>query len=194
MVSTFDHLFQQATGASPYDYQRGFAEDSAFPDLLHAPTGAWKTATVILGWVWRRRFSPDADVRARIPRRLVYCLPMRVLVEQTYSETGKWLTALGLRDQVGLHLLLGGDVDDDWALDPEKDAILVGTQDMLLSRALNRGYAQGRFRWPIDFGLLNNDCLWVFDELQLMGSGVSTSAQLAGLREKLNTFGSSRSL
>ena len=42
---------------------------------------------------------------------------------------------------------------------------------------------QARFHWPIDFGLLNNDSLWVFDEPQLMGSGVEhTSAQLAGLR------------
>src|SRR3712207_4679430 len=61
---------------------------------------------------------------------------------------------------------------------------------MLLSRALNRGYAASRFHWPIDFGLLNNDCLWVFDEPQLMASGVSTSAQLAGLRQSLGTFGS----
>src|SRR5207248_2740573 len=63
------------------------------------------------------------------------------------------------------------------------------TQDMLLSRGINRGYAASRFHWPIDFGLLNNDCLWVFDEPQLMGSGVSTSAQLAGLRAALGTFG-----
>jgi CRISPR-associated endonuclease/helicase Cas3 len=54
---------------------------------------------------------------------------------------------------------------------------------------LNRGYAASRFHWPIDFGLLNNDCLWVFDEPQLMDSGVSTSAQLAGLRQSLSTFG-----
>ena len=65
---------------------------------------------------------------------------------------------------------------------------------MLLSRALNRGYARSRFQWPVDFGLLNNECLWVYDELQLMGSGVSTSAQLAGLRERLTTFGPTRSV
>jgi len=32
---------------------------------------------------------------------------------------------------------------------------------MLLSRALNRGYASGRARWPVEFGLLNQDALWV---------------------------------
>lgn len=36
---------------------------------------------------------------------------------------------------------------------PEKEAIVVGTQDMLLSRALNRGYATSRAHWPMDFGL-----------------------------------------
>src|SRR5690606_32884639 len=73
----------------------------------------------------------------------------------------------------------------DWDLYPERDAILIGTQDMLLSRALNRGYGMSRYRWPMPFGLLNNDCLWVFDEVQLMDVGVATSAQLEGLRRVL---------
>ena len=42
---------------------------------------------------------------------------------------------------------------------------------MLLSRALNRGYAASRARWPVQFGLVNNDCCWVLDEVQLMGPG-----------------------
>lgn len=84
---------------------------------------------------------------------------------------------------------MGGSDAGDWHLNPEKPAVLIGTQDMLLSRAMNRGYAATRFHWPIDFGLLNNDALWVFDEPQLMASGVTTSAQLAGLRHSLGTFG-----
>ncbi len=71
---------------------------------------------------------------------------------------------------------------------------MIGTQDMLLSRALNRGYGMSRYRWPIHFGLLNNDCLWVMDETQLMGVGLTTTAQLQGLRVKLATFGPARSL
>ena len=64
-------------------------------------------------------------------------------------------------------------------------AILIGTQDMLLSRALNRGYAAGRARWPLEFGLLNNDCLWAFDEIQLMDTGLATSLQLDAWRRSL---------
>ncbi len=114
---------------------------------------------------------------------------MRVLVEQSVREAGEWIHRLGLDKKISVNVLMGGVDSDDWFLNPENPAILIGTQDMLLSRVLNRGYAANRFHWPIDFGLLNNDCLWVFDEPQLMGSGVSTSAQMAGLRESLGTFG-----
>ncbi|HEY9249754.1 MAG TPA: CRISPR-associated endonuclease Cas3'', partial [Rariglobus sp.] len=89
--------------------------------------------------------------------------------------------------KVGLHLLMGGADSGEWDIHPEADAILIGTQDMLLSRALNRGYGMARARWPMHFGLLNNDALWVLDETQLMGVGVRTSAQLEGLRRKLGT-------
>jgi CRISPR-associated endonuclease/helicase Cas3 len=86
---------------------------------------------------------------------------------------------------------MGGEDAGEWDVHPEKPAILIGTQDMLLSRALNRGYGMSRYRWPMHFGLLNNDCLWVMDETQLMGVGVETSAQLDGFRRdgKMPTFG-----
>jgi len=58
---------------------------------------------------------------------------------------------------------------------------------MLLSRALNRGYGMGRARWPMHFGLLNNDSLWVFDEVQLMGAGLPTTAQLTAFRARLGS-------
>src|SRR5690625_2491446 len=80
----------------------------------------------------------------------------------------------------------GEDLDRNkrrWDLYPEKAAILIGTQDMLLSRALNRGYGMSRYRWPMHFALLNNDALWILDEVQLMGSGLWTSAQLDWMRE-----------
>ena len=68
---------------------------------------------------------------------------------------------------------MGGDDETAWDLYPERDAILIGTQDMLLSRALNRGYAMSRSRWPLPFALLNNDCLWVLEEVRLMDVGES---------------------
>ncbi len=201
----FRRTFQQAIGGKiPLAYQeRLAAEGQSMPPLLDVPTGLGKTAAAVLAWLWRRRFEPDRAVRDNTPRRLVYCLPMRVLVEQTFRETAKWLEILGLwaecersaewtapdgdhgKHPITIHLLLGGEERSDWALWPERDAILVGTQDMLLSRALNRGYSAGRARWPLEFGFLNNDCLWVFDEIQLMDTGLATSLQLDAWRRCL---------
>jgi len=89
-------------------------------------------------------------------------------------------------------ILMGGEDADSkkaaWDIYPERPAILIGTQDMLLSRALNRGYAMSRQRWPMHFGLLNSDCMWVMDEVQLMGPGLGTACQLEAFRK---TFGNS---
>ena len=45
-----------------------------------------------------------------------------------------------------------------------------------------RGYASSRAIWPMEFGLLHSDAQWVFDEVQLMGAGRATSAQLEAFR------------
>src|SRR5262249_5026442 len=114
----------------------------------------------------------------------------------TLVEVQKWLKAHSLdwdgkpetrKGKVGVHILMGGEDDGEWDIYPEENAILIGTQDMLLSRALNRGYGMSRYRWPMHFGLLNNDCLWVMDETQLMGPGLWTSGQLDWMR--LHRFG-----
>src|SRR4051812_1601277 len=97
----YDDFFRQATrtdkepnGRDPYPFQRQFAEAAALPHLLRAPTGSGKTATAVLGWLYRwvnRKHYPET------PRRLVYCLPMRVLVEQSEREAKAWIK--NLRDQ-----------------------------------------------------------------------------------------------
>ena len=58
-----------------------------------------------------------------------------------------------------------------------------------LTGQLNRGYASGRARWPIEYGLLNQDALWVMDEVQLMDVGLATSAQLQAYRDEDFTNG-----
>lgn len=192
---TFKDFFRTATdGRDPYPYQERFAMAAELPELLNVPTGVGKTATAILGWLYRRRFHEHQHLQKATPRRLVYCLPMRVLVEQTAECAEGWLKKLSLSKDVRVHLLMGGADDEKWDEYPERDAILLGTQDMLLSRALNRGYGMSRYRWPVDFGLLNNDCLWVMDETQLMGVGLTTTAQMQGLRSKLETYGVTHSV
>jgi len=198
-ATSFDAWFARAMGGggrTPFAYQRDLAQGDRLPELLEVPTGTGKTAAAVLSWLWRRRHEA---LHEATPRRLVYCLPMRVLVEQTRACVVRWLNNLGLlagkatfegdrleryevdwgqQGKVAVVTLMGGESQRDWREHPEHDAILVGTQDMLLSRALNRGFAMPPQMWPVDFGLLNVDALWVMDEVQLMGPGRTTSAQL----------------
>ncbi len=190
MSRVYADFFKTITAkTAPFPYQVQLAE-RPWPTLLDVPTGLGKTAAVVIAWLYKRLSGDDAT-----GRRLVYCLPMRVLVEQTADAAKQWCdNAAPLFAERGLpaptvHKLLGGDVDKEWAERPEDPRIVVGTQDMLLSRALNRGYAVSRYRWPMHFALLSNDCLWVFDETQLLGVGIETSAQLQALREKLGVIG-----
>jgi CRISPR-associated endonuclease/helicase Cas3 len=196
----YEKFFKDATGLpnEPYPYQVRLATDDSLPDLLDIPTGLGKTAAVVLAWLWRRRF--DERFKAGTPRRLVYCLPMRVLVEQTASNVRDWLQNLKMLGEAGqgmvsVHVLMGGEQDTkSWADYPEEDMILIGTQDMLLSRALMRGYGMSRYQWPVHFSLLHNDAFWVFDEIQLMGAALQTSTQLEAFRRSAAQGAGSRSL
>lgn len=87
-MTTFREFFKAATGYDPYPYQVRLAEEDPLPQLLNIPTGAGKTAAVILGWLWRRRFAAP-EIRRATPRPLVYCLPMRLFVEQTQNDAAK---------------------------------------------------------------------------------------------------------
>ena len=170
---------------SPDTWQLALTTD-AWPQVLIAPTGSGKTAAVTLGWAAHRLRRPDTT-----PRRLVWCLPMRTLVEQTADVVKDWFGRLAaevddanrLPRPQDVHVLMGGVDADGWLESPERPAVLVGTQDMLLSRALMRGYASSRAVWPMEFALLHEDAQWVFDEVQLMGAGRATSAQLEAFRQ-----------
>ncbi len=187
----YNDLFCSITKLSkPHEWQQSLATDDVPKNrLIQIPTGFGKTVGTVLAWLYHRVQCQDT----RWPRRLVYCLPMRVLVEQTESEIRSWLEKANLlwdgqpdshAGKVGVHVLMGGSDAGDWHLYPEECAILIGTQDMLLSRALNRGYAAPRARWPMEFGLLNQDALWIMDEIQLMDVGLATSSQLQQFREE----------
>lgn len=195
----FRERFARATeGRSPYPYQLRLAEEE-WPEVLSVPTGMGKTAAVGLAWI-HRRLQNDPGT----PRRLVFLLPMRVLAEQTVANLRVWLDRLGVlgrpgdgEGRISVSLLMGGEPDvhrPEWATHPEESAILVGTQDMLLSRALLRGYGMSRYQWPIHFAFLHTDALWVFDEVQLMGPALATSAQLEAFRRSWALPRPSRSL
>jgi CRISPR-associated endonuclease/helicase Cas3 len=178
---SFAAFFKAATGGfTPYRWQVQVAVDG-LPDVLPVPTGLGKTE-VALAWAWRRLVDKQPE-----PLHLVVCLPMRSLVTQTVQRLSGCFDALKVWNpevDVRVHQLMGGALDEEWARWPDKPWVLVGTQDQLLSRALNRGYAMSRFEWPVHFGLLNNDCRWLIDEVQLMGPGLWTTSQLDWMRRK----------
>ena len=144
MSTTYAQFFQQAfqraraESQSPYAYQCRLAggpeanSEGNFSNgtrcqsqLINIPTGPGKTAGVVLAWLWNRVGQPDPSARSLWPRRLVYCLPMRTLVEQTERDVRQWLGDLLWNGQhvdravkVGVHVLMGGEDAGEWDIDP----------------------------------------------------------------------------
>jgi CRISPR-associated endonuclease/helicase Cas3 len=178
----FNDWFSGLTGhETPRRWQSDLAEASICRDrMIRIPTGLGKTEGVLAAWSFHRLQRADDQW----PRRLIWCLPMRVLVEQTEQVACQLAKQIPDAHRPIVHVAMGGEDAGEWFLYPEKQAIIIGTQDMLLSRALNRGYASARARWPMEFGLLSQDALWVMDEVQLMDVGLATSAQLQAFREE----------
>jgi CRISPR-associated endonuclease/helicase Cas3 len=182
-MSSYAEFFKTATGYQPYPYQEQVARQVPF--VLEIPTGLGKTEATVLGWLYRRLTDPN-----NVPRRLFYCLPMRTLVEQTRDRIANCFEGLQKLSIKPPHLdvVMGGDVGERWFREPEISCVVIGTQDMLLSRALNRGYAMNRFQWPMTFAAANDDAYWVIDEVQLQGIGAVTATQFHAFRERFGTF------
>ena len=176
-MRAFDEFFRTATGHVPHGYQARIARDG-LPAVVKAPTGTGKTG-VILAWLWRRLSEEHRDAT---PRRLVYALPQRSLVDQVAGEARTWLANLGLTGHVALHVVMGGrgETQGEWREDMHLPAIIVGTVDSLVSKALNRGYGIGRAIFPIDFALVTNGAHWIIDEIQLCPESTTTLRQLGG--------------
>jgi CRISPR-associated endonuclease/helicase Cas3 len=180
-MESYSEFFFRITGKKPFPYQVRFHEEPAEATIVSVPTGLGKTDAVIVDWLYRRP-----------TKRLVYCLPGRALTRQVAKVARERAREAG--QKLSVLELMGGSTDNELTLSPSEPAILVGTQDILVSRALNRGYARSPFRWPIDFALLNNDVTWVYDEVQLLGDALATSTQMAAFRSKFGTFGGAPSI
>jgi CRISPR-associated endonuclease/helicase Cas3 len=184
-VISFDQWFTVLTRHdSPRTWQEALANEPTCRNrVIRIPTGLGKTEGVLAAWSFHRVGHAD-DLW---PRRLIWSLPMRALVEQTEHVARELASRMPTGQRPEVYVAMGGEDAAEWYLYPEHPAIIIGTQDMLLSRALNRGYASPRARWPMEFGMLNHDALWVMDEVQLMDVGLATSAQLQAFREQDRT-------
>jgi CRISPR-associated endonuclease/helicase Cas3 len=144
------------------------------PPALDIPTGLGKTAVMAI-WLAARASG------AKLPRRLVYVVDRRAVVDQATTvalklralvdEMPALKNALGLRDDQSLPIstLRGQYVDNrEWLEDPAAPAIIVGTVDMVGSRLLFEGYGVSRKMRPYHAGLLGADTLVVLDEAHLV--------------------------
>ena len=183
---TFHEMHRAATGHLPQIYQARIAANG-LPDVVRSPTGAGKTG-LILAWLWRRLYGP-APVRAATARRLIWALPQGSLLEPVAAEIREWLASLELTDEVAVHVATGprGENVGDWRENMHLPAVIVGTADMLVSKALNRGYGLSRAMFPIDFALTANGAHWVIDETRLCPQSTTTLRQLADFAEKRGT-------
>jgi CRISPR-associated endonuclease/helicase Cas3 len=183
-MAEFGAFFAAATGHRPHEYQARIARDG-LPSVVEAPTGTGKTG-VILAWLWRRLSEEHGGAT---PRRLLYALPQRSLVDQVAGEARSWLASLELSEKVALHVVMGGrgQTQGAWRDEMHKPAIVVGTVDSLVSKALNRGYGIARAVFPIDYALVTNGAHWIIDEVQLCPESTTTLRQLAGFAARSGT-------
>ncbi len=183
-VEPYSEFFLRITGNEPLPFQVKCADKPFTSTLLIVPTGLGKTDASTVPFLYGHAHGISGT-----PTRLFVVLPRQNLTRQTANAIRKHRDKAGLRDRVRVLELLGGSEDNDETLRPDEPAIIVATQDLYFSRALNRGYARNAARWPIDFALYNQDCHVVLDEIQLMDDSLATSAQLEAFRESCGTFG-----
>jgi len=162
------------------------------PRALDIPTGLGKTAVMAI-WLVARAAG------ARLPRRLVYVVDRRAVVDQATDVAvalRTWVdassdvkAALGLppEDHLPISTLRGQFADNrQWLVDPAAPAIVLGTVDMVGSRLLFEGYGVTRRMRPYQAGLLGVDTLLVLDEAHLVPP---FEALVASIADGAETFG-----
>jgi len=167
-VNNFDSMFKRLTGNQPFPWQRDLYQtwfsQGKLPDACTLPTGLGKTSVVAI-WLIALANAPD-----RVPRRLVYVVNRRTVVDQTTAEAEKMrrnATTAGVPIPA-ISTLRGQFADNrEWSADPSRPAIICGTVDMIGSRLLFSGYGIGFKSRPLHAGFLGQDALLVHDEAHL---------------------------
>jgi len=185
----FDQAFAALTGTPPFPWQRALYElfiAGKIPKACNLPTGLGKTSVLAI-WLIALTAHPE-----KMPRRLVYVVNRRTVVDQTTDEitsirarlTGEYgpphIVLWQLRKKLqstldafspsplAISTLRGQFADNrEWSTDPSLPAIICGTVDMIGSRLLFSGYGVGFKGKPLHAGFLGQDVLLVHDEAHL---------------------------
>lgn len=160
---------------------------SPIPTDMCLPTGCGKTSVMALWCLalgWQARLGPH---NISLPRRLVWVVNRRVVVDQATREAEALRKRLqdeslgtlaplrhalrGLsagNELIGISTLRGQFADNsEWWKQPARPAVIVGTIDMIGSRLLFSGYGTGFKYRPLHAGFLGQDALLVHDEAHL---------------------------
>ncbi|MEW5981354.1 MAG: type I-U CRISPR-associated helicase/endonuclease Cas3 [Acidobacteriota bacterium] len=196
MTTSFRDGFRSLTGFSPMRWQcRMFSRfvENDLPDACDIPTGLGKTSIMV---IWLLALAQQAaGGRVGLPRRLVYVVNRRTVVDQATGtaermrrrllepEAPDWQedadTLKGIASALhrlcaaedvplGISTLRGELADnEEWRADPARPAIVVGTIDMIGSKLLFSGYGDGRYGRAHHAGLVGYDALIVHDEAHL---------------------------
>lgn len=183
----FPMTFQALTGNSPFPWQARLYDQfvaGEIPQTASLPTGLGKTS-IIAVWLIALVNAPD-----KVPRRLVYVVNRRTVVDQTTDEVEKYrkhlsekpelaslkaaleqLCAIPLKptdSPLAISTLRGQFADNrEWSTDPARPAVICGTVDMIGSRLLFSGYGIGFKSKPLHAGFLGQDALLIHDEAHL---------------------------
>lgn len=200
----FDRYFHYLAGYRPYPWQtRLFYEfvSGSIPQQIAIPTGLGKTSVML---VWLLALAEQArQRRVSLPRRLVYVVNRRTVVDQATAMAegirnrlaGDTPEAADLRRVLGslsaypepvlaISTLRGQFADNrQWKEDPSRPSIVVGTVDMVGSKLLFAGYGDGRKQRPLHAGLLGHDALLVHDEAHLDPPFAALLQQLQALQQ-----------
>lgn len=187
----FDREFKTLTGNRPFPWQRRLFEKhfscGALPSAVNIPTGLGKTAIMAI-WLLARAAG------AALPRRLVYVVDRRAVVDQATAFAEKLQYRLrederlepvrrglclyepdpkcgGMAERLRslpISTLRGQHANNRaWMADPAAPAIIVGTVDMVGSRLLFEGYGVSLRMRPYSAALLGCDTLVMLDEAHL---------------------------
>lgn len=181
--SDFPKAFEALTGAPPFPWQSALYADfiaGRFPSSANLPTGLGKTAVIAI-WLCALATKPEST-----PRRLIYVVNRRTVVDQTTGEVEKWranLALAGLKSALATLCAVPLATDDEplaistlrgqfadnraWSADLSRPAVIVGTVDMIGSRLLFSGYGSGFRTRPHHAAFIGQDTLIVHDEAHL---------------------------